>query len=466
MANGKKAIRKFGIRDCIGYAFGDFGNDFTFILSSTFMMIFYTDVMQVDGAIVGGLMMAARFVDAFTDVAMGQIVDRCKPGKKGKFAPWIRRMCGPVAVASLLLYASWFQDMPMAFKIFWMFFTYLLWGSVCYTGINIPYGSMASAITDQPDQRTLLSTFRNFGATLASTVIGVVLPLVVYYTDDSGRQILSGTNMSIAAVICSIGAVVCYLLCYNLTTERVQVPQKNEKFSLKQLGLQLVHSRPLIGIVVCALILLLTQLSLTGFGPYLYPYYFKSNTMMSVATACLTAVTIVFSFIIPVVSKRSGKKELSTVGAIIGAVAFFILFVVHTTNQVVFLVLYAIGMLGIACFNTLCWAMITDVIDEDEVRNGERSDGTMYSVYSFARKLGQALSSGLVGAVISAIGYDVTVYDQGVADSLYNCTTIVPAIGFAVLALALIFLYPLSKKKVDKNSAILAERHAGDHKNA
>lgn len=466
MANGKKAIRKFGIRDCIGYAFGDFGNDFTFILSSTFMMIFYTDVMQVPSTIVGGLMMAARFVDAFTDVAMGQIVDRCKPGKKGKFAPWIRRMCGPVAVASLLLYASWFQDMPMAFKIFWMFFTYLLWGSVCYTGINIPYGSMASAITDQPDQRTLLSTFRNFGATLASTVIGVVLPLVVYYTDDSGRQILSGTNMSIAAVICSIGAVVCYLLCYNLTTERVQVPQKNEKFSLKQLGLQLVHSRPLIGIVVCALILLLTQLSLTGFGPYLYPYYFKSNTMMSVATACLTAVTIVFSFIIPVVSKRIGKKELSTVGAIIGAVAFFILFVVHTTNQVVFLVLYAIGMLGIACFNTLCWAMITDVIDEDEVRNGERSDGTMYSVYSFARKLGQALSSGLVGAAISAIGYDVNVYDQGVADALYNCTTIVPAIGFAVLALALIFLYPLSKKKVDANNKILAERHAGDHKNA
>ena len=118
MANGKKAIRKFGIRDCIGYAFGDFGNDFTFILSSTFMMIFYTDVMQVPSTIVGGLMMAARFVDAFTDVAMGQIVDRCKPGKKGKFAPWIRRMCGPVAVASLLLYASWFKDMPMAFKIF------------------------------------------------------------------------------------------------------------------------------------------------------------------------------------------------------------------------------------------------------------------------------------------------------------------------------------------------------------
>lgn len=466
MANGKKAIRKFGIRDCIGYAFGDFGNDFTFILSSTFMMIFYTDVMQVPSTIVGGLMMAARFVDAFTDVAMGQIVDRCKPGKKGKFAPWIRRMCGPVAVASLLLYASWFKDMPMAFKIFWMFLTYLLWGSVCYTGINIPYGSMASAITDQPDQRTLLSTFRNLGATLANTIIGVVLPLVVYYYDESGRQILSGTNMSIAALVCSIGAVICYLLCYNLTTERVEVPQKTEKFSLKTLGLQLVHSRPLIGIVVSALILLLTQLTISGLGPYLYPYYFGNSGMMSIATACLTVMSIVFAFIIPTLTKRSGKKELAAVGSIIGAVAFFILFVIHTDNQAVFLVLYAIGQLGIAFFNTLCWAMITDVIDEDEVRNGERSDGTIYSVYSFARKLGQALSAGLVGAIVGAIGYNAEVFDQGVADAMYNCATIIPAIGFVLLALSLIFLYPLSKKKVDKNSAILAERHAGDHKNA
>lgn len=466
MANGKKAIRKFGIRDCIGYAFGDFGNDFTFILSSTFMMIFYTDVMQVDGAIVGSLMMAARFVDAFTDVAMGQIVDRCKPGKKGKFAPWLRRMCGPVAVASFLLYASWFKDMPMAFKIFWMFFTYLLWGSVCYTGINIPYGSMASAITDNPDERTRLSSFRNLGATLANTIIGVVLPMVVYYYDENGNQILSGTNMTVAALVCSIGAVICYLLCYNMTTERVQVPQKTEKFSLKTLGLQLIHSRPLIGIIVSAIILLLTQLTLSGLGPYLYPYYFNNSGMMSIATACLSIMSIAFAFILPPITKRAGKKELSAIGSLIGAVAFFILFVIHTDNQVVFLVLYAIGQLGIAFFNTLCWAMITDVIDEDEVRNGERSDGTVYSVYSFARKLGQAFSAGLTGAIISAIGYDATVRDPAVANSLYNCATLIPAIGFVLLALALIFLYPLSKKKVDKNSAILAERHAGDHKNA
>ena len=142
----KKNVRPFGFKDKLGYMFGDFGNDFTFILSSSFMLKFYTDVMGIGAGVVGTLMMAARFVDAFTDVTMGQIVDRSKPTKDGKFKPWIRRMCGPVAISSFLVFQGGFADMPYVFKLVWMVVTYLLWGSIFYTSINIPYGSMASAV--------------------------------------------------------------------------------------------------------------------------------------------------------------------------------------------------------------------------------------------------------------------------------------------------------------------------------
>ena len=118
--NGK--VRPFGIKDKLGYMFGDFGNDFTFLLSAMFLLKFYTDVMGVSAALVGLMMMAARFVDAITDVTMGQIVDRSRPGKKGKFAPWLRRMCGPVALASFLMYATWFKDMPMGSGCFLLTF--------------------------------------------------------------------------------------------------------------------------------------------------------------------------------------------------------------------------------------------------------------------------------------------------------------------------------------------------------
>lgn len=103
-SESKSALRPFGMKDKLGYMFGDFGNDFTFILSSLFLMKFYTDVMGVSAGVVGIVMMAARIVDAFTDITMGQIVDRCKPTTDGKFRPWLKRMCGPVAIASFLIF--------------------------------------------------------------------------------------------------------------------------------------------------------------------------------------------------------------------------------------------------------------------------------------------------------------------------------------------------------------------------
>lgn len=451
--------KKFGMADKIGYMFGDFGNDFTFILSSMFLMKFYTDVMGVSGALVGLMMMLARFVDAFTDVTMGQLVDRSRSTEKGKFAPWIKWMCGPVAVSSFLMYASWFRNMPMGFKIFWMFFTYILWGSVFYTSINIPYGSMASAISAEPLDRSKLSNARSVGAALAGTAIGVVLPLVVYYTDESGNTVLSGTKMTYAALACSIGAVICYLLCYFLTTERVKMERKTGRFSFREFFDMLLHNRSLFGIVVSALFLLLATLSLSTMVSYIYPNYFGNIKAQSISSLLGTIVTLLCATFIVRLSARFGKKELAILGALISAVTFFILFLIHTENVWVFTVFYTIAYFGQAFFTLICWAMITDVIDDTEVRTGERSDGTVYSVYSFARKCGQACSAGLAGLLLNIIGYsETTRFEVSVINGIYNITCLAPAIGFLLVVLALWFLYPLDKKKVEQNAAELARR--------
>lgn len=453
MANETK---KFGIADKVGYMFGDFGNDFTFILSSMFLLKFYTDVMGVSAGLVGLMMMAARFVDAITDVTMGQIADRSKPTAKGKFAPWLRRMCGPVAVASFLMYASWFQNMPMGFKIVWMFLTYILWGSVFYTSINIPYGSMASAISPEPEDRASLSTFRSMGSALAQMVIGVILPLVVYYTDANGNKALSGTKMTIAAGICSVAAVVCYLLCYHLTTERVKVEQKTGKFSFKDLVQTLTKNKSLIGIVVAALLLLLSALSLSTMTTYVYPNYFNNVAAQSVGGLVGTVIMLLCATFITKLAMKVGKKEISVFGCALSAVVFFVAYVLQTKNVWVFVALYTVGSFGMAFFNMVVWAMITDVIDDIEVRTGDRSDGTVYAIYSFARKLGQACSSGLAGLLLSIIGYTAaTAFDPDVVQGIYNITCLAPAIGFALTALSLFFLYPLGKKKVEENVAAL-----------
>ena len=134
----KKTHRPFGFRDKIGYMFGDFGNDFTFILSTMLLMKFYTDVMGVSAGVVGTIMMIARFVDAVTDVTMGRICDRSKVTRAGKFKPWILRMCVPVAIASFLMYLSPLSKvLSGGWMIAYLALTYILWGSIFYTSINI-----------------------------------------------------------------------------------------------------------------------------------------------------------------------------------------------------------------------------------------------------------------------------------------------------------------------------------------
>lgn len=459
MSDNHNGARPFGFSDKLGYMFGDFGNDFTFILASTFLLKFYTDIMGISAALVGTMMMVARFVDAFTDVTMGQLVDRSRQGKKGKFAPWILRVSGPVALASLLMYAVWFQDMSMGFKIFWMFFTYLLWGSVFYTAVNIPYGSMASAISNEPKDRTSLSNWRSIGASLASLVIGAGLPLVVYYTDEAGNTVMSGTRMTWAAAACSAGAVVCYLLCYYLTLERVKVGTTQSRFSLTGLLKSLAKNRPLIGIVVSSLLMLLAQLSISNMNSYLYPNYFGNVQAMSLVAVLGTVITLCLAPFTVRLSVAAGKKELSIIGALISSVTLFAAFIIHTKNVWVWIVLYCISYIGTALFTLIGWAMITDVIDDTQVRTGVRSDGTIYSVYSFARKLGQAGASGLIGLLISLIGYSTeTAFDPAVTNRIYAITCLVPAVSYGLLALALWLLYPLNKRKVEENARALMRR--------
>ena len=459
MANEMKKAAPFGMKDKVGYMFGDFGNDFTFLLSSSFLMKFYTDVMGVNAAIVGAVMMIARFVDAFTDVGMGQIVDHSKPTKDGKFRPWIKRMCGPVAIASFLIYQAGLANMPYGFKVAWLAVTYILWGSIFYTSINIPYGSMASAISADPKDRADLSTWRTIGSTLANMVIGVATPMVAYVVVD-GKTVMSGSRMTIIAGVFSICAILCYIVCFKLTSERVEVPASNQKISASAIFKSIFTNKALLGIIVAAIFVLLSQLTVMSLAGYVYPNVYGSAAAQSTASLLGTVVTLVICA--PFASKlaaKFGKKELAMASCTCSALVWLVCFIWRPENVWGFVACYILANVGMGFFNTIIWAMITDVIDDAEVRNGVREDGTIYSVYSFARKLGQAFSSGLVGALLGIIGYtEATAFDPAVTRGIFNMACIAPIVGFVAIVLALAFLYPLSKKKVEENVAALAAR--------
>ena len=168
---------------------------------------------------------------------------------------------------------------------------------------------------------------------------------------------------------------------------------------------------------------------------------------------------ILAPFVIPI-TRKIGKKEASAIGCLVAGTSSFILYFLHVENMWIFILISTLGYIGFGFFNLVIWSIITDVIDNQEVKTGKREDGTIYAIYSFARKIGQAAAGGLGGFALAMTGFDesVQVQTKEVVDGIYNVATLYPGIIYIAVGLVLIFIYPLSKKRVNENVAILKSK--------
>ncbi len=461
MSKPSQPLRPFGWQDKVGYMIGNVANDFTFIFASLYLQVFYTDVLGINAGLVGTMFLIARIIDAFTDTAMGRIADRTKATKAGKFRPWLMRACGPVALASFLMYQSFATGLPMTLRIVYMFVTYLFWGSICYTAINIPYGSMASVMSGEADDRAALSTFRGVGSMIPQILVGVVMPMFLYTKLEDGTEIANANAFPVVALVLSIAAAACYFLCYRMCTERIQTPEDTKSISFKDTLKALAGNRALIGICIVFVCYLGAQMLNQTINNYIFKDYFQNTQGLSIMNAAGFAPALLLAPLAVPLSRKFGKKELGIVAAIMGAVAFGGLFLFHTSNMWAYVVVSIVGLLGFGLFNLIIWAFVSDVIDDQEVRTGKRDDGVTYAVCSFARKLGQAIASALGGWSLGWIGYvegSTTGQTQSVMDGIYNIATLVPTILYIIVGVCLFVIYPLSKKKVTENAAILKAR--------
>lgn len=458
MSKNPTTLRPFGWRDRVGYMLGNVANDFTFIFASLYLQVFYTDVLGINAGLVGTMFLISRVIDAFTDTAMGRICDKTKATKNGKFRPWLLRACGPVALASFLMYQTALSGASMTVRVIYMFVTYLFWGSICYTAINIPYGSMASVMSNEPDDRASLSTFRGVGSMIPQILVGVVVPMFLYTTLEDGTKIANASAFPVVALITAILAAACYIICYFMCTERVKVTGEGQSISFADTLKALAGNRALIGISLVFICYLGAQMLNQTINNYIFKDYFGNTMGLSVMNAAGFAPALILAPCAVPLARKFGKKELGIFASVMGTVAFGALFIMKTTNMWLYTIVNIVGLLGFGLFNLIIWAFVSDVIDDQEVRTGSREDGTIYAVCSFARKLGQAIASALGGWSLGWIGYvegSLTGQSEAVKSGIYNIATLVPMILYLTVGVCLFVIYPLSKKKVAENTAFL-----------
>jgi GPH family glycoside/pentoside/hexuronide:cation symporter len=442
--NSITSVRKFGIGDKIGYLLGEFGNDFMFMMPTAFLMLYYTDILRISPAAIGVVLIVAKAWDAFADVSVGRFIDLQPNTKNGKFRPWLIRFAPFLVIAFILMFTR-IPNLSNNATVIYGFAIYLIWGTL-YSAVNIPYGSMASVITSDPVERASLSNFRSMGSAIAIAGIMAIVPALIFVNNKPDAD-----RFFWAAIVLGILAILSYLACYKLTIERViQVENYNKKQQLKLSTTlkEMVKNRPFVGLICASIVVLLAQMITTALNSYLFKDYFHNTTAMSISgMITLLNIVIVAPAIAPL-SKKFGKKEMASGGLLVSSILNFLIFLMPIQNAFLFVVLNYIASLGYNLFYFTIWAFVTDCIDYQEYRTESREDGTIYSIYSFTRKVAQAVAGGLGAFVLEIIGYSVKAPEQTaeVASKIRTVSLLTPAISYFIVFLIMTFVYTMNKE--------------------
>lgn len=439
-----KNLRPFGMRDKIGYAFGDFGCNMSFAFINSYMMIFFVTCMGIKPNHFAILILLGKVFDAINDPIIGGLCDSTKPGKDGKFKPWIK-WASPFLLLSSVAMFIYVPNASYGVKVAMCLGIYCVW-SVAYTSVNVPYGSMQSCITRDPVGRSDLSTWRSIGAMAAQIPIMVILPLIVYDDNENPRGNLFIVFVAVMGVI---GLVAFYLL-RKLTTEREEATVSNEKFNYVATLKSFFRNKPMLGVTISTVSYLALMMTVTSSIPYVFMCYFKNTDLITVASMLADAPVAIGIVLAKPALKRFTKKQLCTYPFLLSAAAAAVTTFVRISNPFIWIAILAVAMFGAAFYMTLMWALVADCIDYQEKMTGRREESSIYATYSFFRKVAQGIGAAIVSFVIGATGYDQNLgaleQAAGVPEKIYFVTSFLPFIGALISFASMLFLYKLNDK--------------------
>ena len=223
----------------------------------------------------------------------------------------------------------------------------------------------------------------------------------------------------------------------------------------------LVQNKALVSLILSTTLVLVASTLTTALRSYLFIDYFRNAKAMMLATLINTAAMAGSSIFASKLAQKYGKKEVGCVGLALTTITLIALYFMRVTNITTYYALMFVNGIGFGIYSMYSWAYLTDVCDYQEMKNGKRDDGTVYAIYSFFRKVGQALATGLGGFVLALIGYQsaATVQTAEVINRVYDVNILIPGLIYLTVLLVMLFTFPLSKKVVDEVTVELKARH-------
>lgn len=452
----KQKEKRLALGTRLAYGSGDTACNIVFGMTTALLTLFYTDYAGVPVAIVGLVMLVSRVFDGVSDLIMGFIVNKTN-SRWGKARPWILWMAIPYCVCAVLLFTV--PQSTTTVQFWYMLITYNLCTTVCYTAINVPYGTLSTLMTKSSHERDLLSIFRMAMAPLGRMVaVSLTLPLVKRLGDTQAAWVKA---TMLWVVLAFILLVICFAKCKETV---VYEEAERSKVSMGQ-NLKALASNQYFWATLILWTVTCVHSTIVGtVMPYYCKYiYLNSDWAYSVLYFAETLVLVGGAMLCPLFLRRVGKRNISLAGCILAIVAQAA-FLLNPYSYAWALTTTIIRSLGIAPLIALVFGMMGDTVEFGYWKTGVRQEALVFGAGSLGFKFGTGITSAIITSLLSYAGY-LSSSDDTVLTQPQSALDMVRGIySWGIILVWVIALIVLVLYKLDKNykkiTAEIEERDA------
>lgn len=443
----------------IGYGFGDAGCNIAFQMTGLFLLVFYTDVVGIRPEHSGAIFLFIKIWDAFADIFAGRMVDRTMT-RWGKFRPFLLWYAVPLLASNLLCFWAPFDDYWK--KVGWAAATYALMG-LLYSLVNIPYGSLAGAMSQDPVDRSRMASARMVGSGFTILVLSLFL----------APAIKSANNLQHTFLVTSVAFFVVGSIFFAITffTSKEVVYREVEKVSLRDTIETVKNNGPLVRLCGSSLFYLTGQNVVSAMGAYLgidmLGRLSDGNWLTSAIMVITTGAVLYTGPFGPMVTRHLGKRNGFAVASAVAAAGLLIFWIGNSLLANLWVGLLGLFITGasMAVLNTMTWALEADTAEYGELKTGIRTEGATYAAFSFTRKVGQGVGMAIASWTLALASYDQAAGHAGQSSDTINSMGLWFAVfaGACFLGAGLIMLtYPLTEETFQEiMQAINSRRQQG-----
>ena len=414
---------------------------------------YYTHTFGLTPAQAGTLFLVVGLGAAAINPIMGLIADRTT-SRWGKFRPWLLWSAVPFGIIGILTFTT--PDISPGAKLIYAWVTYTLL-RVVYIVNNVPYASLTAVMTQDPDERTSISSYRQIAANSAGFIIAsLAIPMVTFFghgNDARGYQLTMG--------LLSVVSVIFFIITFLVTKERIQ-PDPQQKSSLSQSLSDLFQNRPWVVLFLVTLFYFAAILVRGNVMPSYFRYVVGDVKLYAWFNGFGLAALLLGVAFSTAVSVRVGKRELFIASMILTGVFSMLLLVLSPSATVLIIGTEVLRQFSFGLSGPILWAMMGDVADYGEWKTGRRASGTVTSAVVFALWAGLALGGAIAGWLLSGYGVvsEAAVQTEHARSGILLTASVYAGITFLAAA-ACLFFYPLSRELSRSIANDLTERRKG-----